>query len=526
MIIYYAMTKFHLIFTLTHKLCVHKEEDAILFLYSGLQDLETNYSRLVEKQIFKNVYIVPEILFHKSWKPLNEHSTDKEISYNIEIMLGEIEDWLPTSISAQDRIYIANDHWALGTYCIAKQIPYIYYEDGVGMLSKPEYSYELVKRVNHTHAIIAKHINAFGNNSCVVEKLADLNNQTEGFFDEKAKHFSVKERLKMLDRQGITDLLYVFNAPDCGCVENATILLTEHFVNMKRLTIEGQRELYAMLVDFFSGGETLYIKPHPNDFQISYQDIFPEALLISRKFPSELLPFCFPCRLNLALAACSTSVFGLQDIVKRTLRFDIDIENHYMYIPKYFVVKLVLDLLGQRKVYVKNAYTDILSAFGIFFDTSLKAKPKGRVVVWDKVIEEESTVEISEKDVLICVNSLDNFRMFEHINSLQEMKNWICIRIKKDLNTKNRVTNPNEEYLWIYTKNAEKRNKIKKVKETVNMVNTGMMLDISVIADDNEMKIKLLEGNLRAALDRIERYKVTEAKYVELVKKMEEKSAN
>lgn len=525
MIIYYAMTKFHLIFSITHKFRVHGNEEATLFLYSGLQDLETNYSRIKEMNIFSNVYIVPEIQFHKCWKPLRDNSSEKEIASNVDKMVAEIEEWLPIKFSDEDLIYIANDHWALGTYCILKGIPYIYYEDGVGMLSKPDYSYDLVKRVNSTHAIIAKYINAFGNNDCVIEKLADLNNQTEGFYDEKARHFSVKEQLKELSNEEITKLLYIFDAPNCGTTEDATVLLTEHFVNMKRLTIEGQRELYAMLVDFFSQGKTLYIKPHPNDFQISYVDIFPDAKIISRKFPSELLPYCFKNRLQLALAACSTSVFGLQDVVNNMLRFDIDIENHYMFIPKYFVVKTLLEYIKQERIETLGVYADILNALSVKFVDMSENSSGVEVCLVDKVDNIEELPNLEDKETLVYLNSSEDYKLFEQSYVTKKPENWNCIKIHKEIQDKNFVTNFYNEYVWVYTRSEEKKKLIKGFAERINMENTGMILDVNAITDDAEMKIKLLEGNLRAALNRIEKYKSMEKDYESEIEKLKNELA-
>ena len=40
MIIYYAMTKFHLIFSIVHKRRTYGDQEAVLFVYSGLQGIE------------------------------------------------------------------------------------------------------------------------------------------------------------------------------------------------------------------------------------------------------------------------------------------------------------------------------------------------------------------------------------------------------------------------------------------------------------------------------------------------------
>ena len=251
MIIYYAMTKFHLIFSIVHKRKTYGDQDAVLFLYSGLQGVEEEYERILAAGFFREIDLVPEIELKRDWTPLNDKSDESEIRENVRRLVRNVEEWLPIPLSGNNAIYLANDHWALGLYCIWKNIPYHYYEDGVGMLSKPEYSRELVYRMNRTHAIVASYMGAFGQNDLVVEKIGDLENQTEGFADEKAVHFSLKDELRQLSGEDMGRLLAIFDAPKLSEQEGVTLLLTEHFVNMWRLTIEGQRELYALLVDFF-----------------------------------------------------------------------------------------------------------------------------------------------------------------------------------------------------------------------------------------------------------------------------------
>lgn len=518
MVIYYAMTKYHLIFSLTHKLKNYGQQHAVLFLYSGLQGIEEEHEKILETQIFNQVYIVPEIQLRKSWVPLKEGYTSADIEHNVSKMVEDIETWLPITLSREDTIYLANDHWALGTYCIYNKIPYHYYEDGVGMLSKPDYSYQLVKKMNVTHAITAKYVGAFGLNSCVIEKLGDLSNQSEGFYDEKAVHFSLKDELKALSEIDRNNILYIFDAPQLKGKEGVTLLLTEHFVNMKRLSIEGQREIYTMLVDLFGNSRYLCIKPHPNDFQINYQQVFPEAEMISRFFPSELLPYCFDTKLQLALAACSTSVYGLQDIANNILRFDIDIENHYMYLLKYWVCAMVVKTLHPDSVKCVNTYDDLVVGIGL--DIHQKEKAERIIYIIDDKQEQDMKMPIMNKqDVMIYVNSKKMYTaFFEHE---MELKNLCIIRIHKEINDINYIQNKCDEYIWIYSQDRKSVQTIKKFHKRREMKHMGMMLDVDCITDNNEIKIKILEGNLNASLERIAKYKEQEREHLQTIEKLQ-----
>lgn len=52
MIIYYAMTKFHLIFSIVHKRRTYGDQEAVLFVYSGLQGIEEERERIPGGWIF------------------------------------------------------------------------------------------------------------------------------------------------------------------------------------------------------------------------------------------------------------------------------------------------------------------------------------------------------------------------------------------------------------------------------------------------------------------------------------------
>lgn len=575
MIIYYAMTKFHLIFSIVHKRRTYGDQEAVLFVYSGLQGIGEERERIREAGFFREIYPVPEIELKSDWTPLNDKSGETEIRENVQRLVRSVETWLPVQISGRDTIYLANDHWALGLYCIWKNIPYHYYEDGVGMLSKPEYSRELVYKMNRTHAIVASYMGAFGQNALAVEKIGDLENQTEGFADEKAVHFSLKDELRQLPGEDTERLLAIFDAPKLSEQEGVTLLLTEHFVNMRRLTIEGQRELYALLVDFFCESPHLCVKPHPNDFQISYRQIFPEAEMISRFFPSELLPFCFDRKLNLALAACSTSVYGLRDASERILRFDIDIEDHYAYILRYYVCGLILKALGAKRVMAVHAYRDLLEAFfdgemeeGAYpagaggsgkgeadpdrsgtRESSLDENGGGESDLDEDNVDESSAVSgdgnetgarriyvvddrhqatesgifpLGEWDTAIFINSSDRFHMFAELDFVVDERQWRTVAIRKELDEGSLLQNEWPETVWIYSRDPGTLKIIEVIKEEKRLKHVGVTLDVDCITDSQEMKIRILEGNLRASLARIEKYREEEREHLETIRNLEE----
>lgn len=522
MVIYYAMTKYHLLFSITHMILTNKAEEAYLFLYDGLQGGVKNIDRLKEKKICKDIFLVPEIKFREGWKSLNENSSITDIDYNINLISGRVEKWLPINIRLCKEIYIANDQWSIGLYCIMNRIPYIYYEDGVGMLSQPDYSYELVKKMSITHAIMAKRIGAFGQNNVVTRKMADLNNQQKGFYDKLAIHFSLRNELKKLNANQINDLLYIFDAKKYGNNRSGTLLLTEHFVNMRRISVEEQKELYTLLVDFFFVGEELYIKPHPNDLHINYEKLFLKNVnMISRLFPSELLPFCYEGNIKLALAACSTSVYGLQERADKIIRFNSDIETYYQQLIKYYFVKRICERLKEYEINGINVHMDFFEAL----EVKNKSRSNKRINIVGNVQKYLSdNSEISKNNLTIFINEENSYSLYIDENFLKMKK--VLIRISKELQSKTNLINCKDEYIWVTSKNEMELNKIKNFKEVKVMENLGVILEAETILNDETIRIKMLEGKLLAALDQVSKYQTIISDLKEENHKLKDKISN
>lgn len=514
MVAYYAMTKFHLIFSLTHKISENQEKEGIIFLYSGLKGVNEYRDKILELGIFKEVYIVNEIELRSGWKGINDENDIDSINYDIQILTDAVEEWLPVNLRDMEKIYLVNDHWALGIYCIKNKIPYIYYEDGVGMLSKPEYSYELVYKQNKSHAYISGYIGAFGKNEYVLYKLADMNNQYPDFKDEKAVHYSLKDKLFNLDNSERNKILYIFAAPKVHISSSrCTLLFTEHFINMKRLLIEEQMELYALLCDYFQKGDELIIKPHPNDIHVNYQKIFPEAKILSKEFPSELIPYCFDNKIELGLAACSTAVLGLKDFFNNIIRFDINIEKTYVKFHKYYALSYIIkklnlkvtDMIGIEEIHYKlfkelTLKNDVMSVD--------EEKTKLTCIVADKI---QDDMEISREmlEMADCTIFLDldsNFDFSYNFFNTYGVKNIAVIEIKKKVKELNYLTNINNEYIYVLINNSKVREKIGGVSLMKNLSYSGADIEIDNISGDDKIKIKFLEACLKASNEKLQYY--------------------
>ncbi|MCD8026488.1 MAG: hypothetical protein LUF33_06085 [Clostridiales bacterium] len=171
------------------------------------------------------------------------------------------------------------------------------------------------------------------------------------------------------------------------------------------------------LVDYICPDYTLMIKPHSKDRWQNYGRIFPDAKLIEKSFPSELLPFTADGELELALTASSTSIRGVAEFAKRSYYFTMEIETHRDRIDDMYVAVEVLKEIGIKDgVCVRNINeTQIIN----FLDNS-GIKTDGEEILIDSGISKQCNTDVSDYRLALCLN-LGNVLNFNPKNNIDTL---------------------------------------------------------------------------------------------------------
>ena len=103
--------------------------------------------------------------------------------------------------------------------------------------------------------------------------------------------------------------------------------------------------IYQYLADYFLPGRTLVIKPHPDDL-LYYSSLFPDAVVINVKFPSELLPVLFDHRPAEIATVSSTAVGSLKRYFSHCLDMTPAFERDFWMTPRYDMALRFLRSLG------------------------------------------------------------------------------------------------------------------------------------------------------------------------------------
>jgi hypothetical protein len=242
--------------------------------------------------------------------------------------------------------------------------------------------------------------------------------------------------LKKLDTTELAKILKVYKCHRYDLRgQKKVLLLTWHYNNMGFLTLDEQRDFFALLVDYFKNDEEkLFIKPHPSDEKPDYRNWFEDSVVLERNMPSELLPFCVNGKFEKGITNWSTSVYSLREILKDIISFDKDIDETWQDFHKYFAIVQYLN--SNKKIYRQR-----VKLIGV--------NQKQIVQLAKKYIKGyERFYRVSERGSIYCVDKYDKkYNGKKCIALAGEKNNELCgvLRIKYKEKT---------DYVYLYNLNV------------------------------------------------------------------------
>lgn len=222
---------------------------------------------------------------------------------------------VPLRRRAYRNIYISNDWGAAGRYLQDCRAPYILCEDTVGGTLDPDQ--HLLDAQRAAPGFAAKQASGLGylywgdSRFCRKVESEDAAACTL-FAPEKLRTFSKRELLASLTAEEKAAVRRVFltqSLPeDAAELGKATLLLPRSFVQDGLLDQQAQNAMFRAVAAQYTDGP-LFIKTHPRD-ETDYQALFPQATVLDRKMPSEVLNFCLPGRFRRAVTVQSWVLRG------------------------------------------------------------------------------------------------------------------------------------------------------------------------------------------------------------------------
>lgn len=459
MILYNALSNYHILTCILHKLKYHQNDKSILGLPNYHKNLNLIKKNLEKSNLFDEVIVIEEF----NWQQLKNH-TSLTIKQDIELICQFFSENNKLDFHKFSEINICGDHNSIGVYLCKNSIKYNFFEDGCGILSDEDKLIDQFKRTNYYRYEILKELNIPGKNSCVISRFGDLKCQLKNYYNEKDIHFSVREELEKLNQDSIKKIINVF---DCefkfNIKNNSDLLLTWHYISAGMMSALEQELYYCTIVDYFSKSQHLIVKQHPADDELDYHKIFPNANIISRLLPSELLPYCNKSKFNSLITGYSTSINGLLKYTNKVIDFNPTYDYSYKKMNKYFTIAKILGQILKKfkSINIYGIGVNLKQLYNIFDNLDLNISIKDlnfldisnldnnqNIIIVDD-IEFQNLKNINlltrNNNIIVFINDV-----LVYNNNLNSNQYFPVVIKKKYLNNKFKKLIPEEELIWIY----------------------------------------------------------------------------
>ena len=496
MVLYHAATMYQLLCCIVHKLTYHNNEDSVLLMSEQINPLKEHDMFLEKLDKFgfftKCRYIPEQKINFKKGMDLNENSSEKEINEVINNICTAFDHWFQDDINQYNKCYVATDQHSCGIYLMKNNIPYTYIEDASGMLSEQERFLSITKSLNLTDHIINDYLGLAGRNKNVIAKLCDLKYQQHGFFDEKAENFSIYETLKDKIPEQISELLRFFDVPNLRIVSDkkTRLFLTQDLNTLTNKDIDLQELVTTKLADYVYPDYELIIKPHPKDRWQNYKRIFPNATLIPRGFPSELLPFAIDSEIDVAYTASSTSVRGVTEFVEKAYYYTSEVYSEYQKIDDIYITSQLLKSLGITSgVNIRNINSQDCEQLMNFLDIEGISTGENDVLIDGGQVKNDNFEVVGDK--LTLYMNLGNVLNFSYE---WDTMNTVLIQAHFIPQSESLLE---EKKVFIFAKaDYEIDQKLEKIKFKIKMHHTKADIEVSCMRIDNETREKLYARRL------------------------------
>lgn len=223
------------------------------------------------------------------------------------------------------------------------------------------------------------------------------------------------------------------------------------------------------LLDYFTNPkENIIIKPHPADSIENYNKIFKDIEELNRKMPSELFPLCIDKKFEKGITCWSTSIFGLNKLLKNIVNFDTRIDTTFRDFDKYYAIIKYLEEIKEDKI----VNLKLININEIQLLNLLKYHFKDYKKYYNITdIEDDNTIYIVDKlddnyknKKVLSINSSFTSNGILYIDKIIEYKDNEIKILEEHNNEKRRLLNIKDEKIYFLYKDIDSKN------ETINNI--------------------------------------------------------
>lgn len=520
MVIYGVCTTYQLLEAIVHKINYHSTEKGLLLISNWLQNQYDNYLDL-------ETFFCKVIVFDGGYT--YEEAVNGGLNRRFHSLLRKEK----IDLNDAAEIHVFGVEHAFGAFIELNHYPYFFWEEGAGAISKIDNMFEIFKKTHGEKKaqFQMEHHLSDGGGASVQGIYYDKFFQLKELNNTKLLHFDLGEELRVMKHSSREKIIDIF----CGMTrfdisDNSALILTEHLADCSIMRWDEQKTLYQYLVDYFLSEYNIIFKPHPTDL-MDYENIFPHAKVIRKRFPSELLPFVFYKTPDCVATSSSTGIYGLRKLFKKCVEFNFAFthEKQFYDLNKFFVAISLADnyirkgynlhLAGVNKCIIDNFQNNLGLANKRIEMHNTVESTGGTPAIWivDQVDDPYDSCRsicntlsnALETDIFIFINSKKDYcfyseqykALWENIYPIEIVQKTVKEKPRANVFFGPQAIKDSIKYIYIYSR-----------KESFNMVNMEQKLPnvgATVTAQgfsDKDLKIKLLEGMLDATEKRLLHY--------------------
>lgn len=517
MILYHAISTYQLLEMVLYRLKESPKEESILMITDTLRDKFPNLDDYLEyfEEIWVydiNIPFPPKIAFQTV---INSYFDNY---FKEKGML----------ITDFEEIYAACVHYYFGNYLTAKEIPFVFFEDAAGMLSREDILINMEKdrRPFKCQKNIERGLYN-GKNKLIKKVVCNVLAQEEGVcsvYDE-IEDFNVVRELQMIDEEIRKRIMSLYLSIDKIEVNSKkSIILTQHFANLGILDFEQQIEIYQNFVDYFFKEKDILIKSHPDDIMY-YSKILANTDRIKEKFPSEFLPLLINNNVSEITTISSTAIKNYYGCQYEIFELNTDFEKTFSSIHRYYVaLRLCMQLTKTINTFccdekmIKGLIdrNEELNGLEICSDSKialiddyldLRFTKVGKKYNESFLEEVETYLKDNKYDAIIFLNSRNYHSYFYKDESV--FKNIFSIPIKlvkqkcEWWSYKENCDENLEQTIYLYTKNDKILQAIKRFNMVKKLENSKQTIEVQSLT---EYERKAYEGQIKALEERLKYY--------------------
>jgi len=419
-----------------------------------------------------------------------------------------------------------------GYYLYKKKKKYVFFEDGAGSLERWESLVEADRRTGDKFIkeLVEKSVSLgfYDGKSQIIEKIVcgfDSYKHIRGFLESDnfgcvVEDFNLQNALYWLSQDDdiFPPLKQYFNvAKECDFSRNSAIIFTQHLANLKFVTYEGQVTLYRFLrCLFLRKYKKVCWKVHPSDV-FNYAHIFPEDEVITKRFPSEFLPYIskeFPETIS---SVWSSAIDNLTVFCDEIVQLSQEYMYSYMDMPYYYATLMITQYLGIKTLWCHEmdrvSFGVLANTFGLRLKNGISnVDDKGtKVLVVGDVTSQEEALSLIDNmgkfDLLIFLNLKKDYAFYTYE---QRQKFDECLPVNVNIKaftelSEDSFVENSQHVIYCYTKKRRVMRNLALINISESFKQGEFELQVNC-PDKDKLKVALLEGQLAATQARIMEY--------------------